>query len=244
VSRAGTLLFDYSFPCGVGGSSPAGQLIEASDGNFYGTTALGGSGTACGANGCGTVFELTQQGSVSILYSFKGGREDGAEPVAGLAQATDGNLYGSTSSAGVSNAGTLYQITTGGTEKLLYSFVDSVGERPGATLLQHTNGNFYGAAEGGGKYGEGSLYSLSMGLGPFVTFVLPAGRAGQSAQILGQGLNGTTGVTFNGIPATSFRVESDTFMTAVVPSGVTSGPVVVSTRTGLLTSNVNFRILQ
>jgi hypothetical protein len=62
-------------------------------------------------------------------------------------------------------------------------------------------------------------------------------------QILGQGLTGTNAVTFNGVPATSFTVVSDTFMTAVVPSGATTGRVVVTSPGGALTSNVSFRII-
>jgi hypothetical protein len=81
-----------------------------------------------------------------------------------------------------------------------------------------------------------------MGLGPFVAFVNPFGRPTQGAQILGQGFTGTTSVTFNGIPATSFKVASDTYMTAVVPTGATTGKVVVTTPGGTLPSNVNFRI--
>ena len=61
---------------------------------------------------------------------------------------------------------------------------------------------------------------------------------------LGNRLLGTTTVTFNGVPATSFTVQSDTYMTAVVPSGATTGKVVVTTPGGTLTSNVNFRIIQ
>ena len=65
-------------------------------------------------------------------------------------------------------------------------------------------------------------------------------KVGQSAQILGQGLTGTTAVTFNGVPASSFKIVSDTYMTAVVPTGASSGPVVVTTPTGPLTSYPNF----
>jgi len=242
VSRSGLLLYDYSFPCGIGGSYPFGQLIQASDGYFYGTTQLGGTG--CNSNGCGTVFRVTKSGSVSVLYRFIGGRNDGAEPAAGLVEGTDGNLYGSTFEAGAQNTGTLYQVTTTGAEKLLYSFPERVGQHPSASLLQHTNGKFYGTAEAGGIYGEGALYSLDMGLGPFITFVRPAGKAGKTAQILGQGLTGTTSVTFNGVEAASFNVVSDTYLTAVVPSGAITGSVVVATPTGTMTSNVNFRISQ
>ena len=62
-----------------------------------------------------------------------------------------------------------------------------------------------------------------MGLSPFVTFVRPNGKVGQNAQILGQGLTGTLGVSFNGIGACCFSVVSDTYMTAVVPIGATEG---------------------
>jgi hypothetical protein len=81
-----------------------------------------------------------------------------------------------------------------------------------------------------------------MGLGPFITFVQSTGKAGRSAQILGQKLTGATSITFNGVPATSFAVLRDTFMTAVVPAGATTGPVVVTTPAGTFTSNVNFRV--
>jgi hypothetical protein len=70
------------------------------------------------------------------------------------------------------------------------------------------------------------------------------GHIGAVAQILGQGLTGSTSVTFNGVPATSFSVVSYTYMTAVVPSGASTGPVVVTTPSGPLTSNVSFRISQ
>jgi uncharacterized repeat protein (TIGR03803 family) len=244
ISTSGVLLYDYSFPCGTGGAYPAGQLIQASDGNFYGTTLEGGSTVAnCGTRGCGIVFKMTNAGVVSVLHRFVGGGNDGSEPVAGLVEATDGNLYGSTSLGGIAGVGVLYQITTSGSEKLIYSFVNNVGQHPEATLLQDTNGEFYGTTYQGGKYEEGTLYALNMGLGPFVAFVLPTGRVGQKAQILGQGLTGAGGATFNGVPAT-FTVVNDTFMTAVVPQGATTGPVIVTTPTGPLTSNVNFRILK
>ena len=84
---------------------------------------------------------------------------------------------------------------------------------------------------------------MNIGLGPFVAFVQPAGRTGSTAQILGQGLTGTTAVAFNGVPATSFHVISDTYVTAVVPSSATTGPVIVTTPGGTLTSNKNFRII-
>lgn len=81
-----------------------------------------------------------------------------------------------------------------------------------------------------------------MGLSPAVAFVIPTGKVGQTAEILGQGLTGSTSVTFNGVAAAKFTVVSDTYMTAVIPTGATTGAVVVTTLAGALTSNINFRI--
>ena len=76
-----------------------------------------------------------------------------------------------------------------------------------------------------------------------MTLVRYTGGVGQTSQILGQGLTGTTSVTFNGVPASSLTVVNDAYMTAVVPSGATSGPVVVTSPSGALKSNKNFRII-
>ena len=156
-------------------------------------------------------------------------------------QATDGNLYGSTEIGGTFGNGLIFKISTGGSYSLLYSFPGKVGISPEAALLQHTNGVLYGTVQGG-PHGDGAVYSLNMGLNPFITFVLATGRVGQKAQILGQGLTGATGVSFNGVPASSFSVASDTYMTATVPAGASTGPVVIETPNGSLTSNKNFRI--
>jgi uncharacterized repeat protein (TIGR03803 family) len=118
------------------------------------------------------------------------------------------------------------------------------GFNPVGGLLQATNGNFYGTTELGGNAGDyGTVFSLDMGLGPFVAFVRGSGEVGQTGGILGQGFTGTTSVSLNGIPA-SFTVVSDTFIKATVPPGATTGFVTVVTPTGMLTSNVPFRVLQ
>jgi len=186
---------------------------------------------------------MSQKGTVSIIYRFPGGSVNVTGVSSGLVQGTDGNLYGTTAEGGTSGLGTLYQVTTAGAYRLLYSFPQNVGTSPGGGVLQHTDGSFYGTTFQGGANGYGGVYSLNMGLAPFITFVRPTGGVGQTAQILGQGLNGTTGITFNGVAATSFRVFSDTYMTAVVPSGATTGVVVVTTTNGALTSNKSFKII-
>jgi uncharacterized repeat protein (TIGR03803 family) len=246
LSTSGEMLWTYVFPCGfsgnVNGYTPYGALIQASDGNYYGTTLAGGWGgdnQGC----CGVIFKLTQNGHVSVLFApdpIEGGYLE-----AGLTQGTDGNLYGTASYGGDNKdaGGTLFQMSLSGTYKVLYDF-GAAGARPLAAPVQDTNGTFYGTTWEGGRYGYGTVYSLNMGLGPFVAFVRASGGVGQTAQILGQGLTGATSVTFNGVPASSFTVVNDAYMTAVVPSGATTGKVVVTTPSGPLTSNVNFRIIQ
>jgi uncharacterized repeat protein (TIGR03803 family) len=238
LTLSGTVLSSYSFPCGSGGADPSGQLLQASDGNFYGTAAAGGTA------GHGTVYRMSADGMVSTLYDFLGFPNDGASPFSGLAQATDGNIYGTTISGGKGAEGTLFQISTSGSYKQLFEFAKKNGEFPSGTPIQHTNGLIYGTVNQGGLGGFGAIYSLNMGLGPFINFVRPSAKVGQAAQILGQGLTGTTSVMFGSVAATSFSVVSDTYMTAVVPSGATSGPVTVTTPSGNLVSHVKFRIVQ
>ena len=118
ITPSGTLTTLYTFCLQTGcpdGDQPYAALVQASDGNFYGTTQYGG------ANQYGTVFEITPSGTLTTLYSFcsLGGADctDGAEPTnAGLIQATDGNLYGTTLEGGIMNAGgntlgTIFEIT-------------------------------------------------------------------------------------------------------------------------------------
>jgi uncharacterized repeat protein (TIGR03803 family) len=244
LSTSGALLRAYSFPCGTGGSVPIGPLVQASDGNIYGTTFMGGHLTSQGdcKSGCGTIFRLSN-GIVSILYRFLGD-PDGEYPIAGLIQGTDGNLYGTTERGGETESGTIFKITTAAQYQSLYSFSSSIGSEPTGALLQHSNGTFYGTTVLGGQNGDGAIYSLDMGLGSFIALVRYSGRIGQPVQILGQGLTGATGVTIGGVATTNFKVVYDTYMTAVIPAGATTGPVVVTTPTGTLTSNHNLRIVQ
>jgi uncharacterized protein (TIGR03437 family) len=113
--------------------------------------------------------------------------------------------------------------------------------------VQATNGNFYGTTFYGGSSGNcgsggcGTIFSISVGLGPFVETRPISGQIGTAVVILGNNLNGTTAVTFNGTPA-AFTVVSSTEITASVPAGATSGTVEVTTPGGTLDSNVKFRV--
>ncbi len=253
ITPAGTLTTLYSFCAQANcsdGSLPQEALIQASDGNFYGTTSSGGNQGGCWTGECGTVFKVTPRGALTTLYAFcaTSNCSDGVNPGGPLVQATDGNLYGTTSFGGAYGGGTAYSITLAGTLTTLHSFLGIVGQpyNIAAGLLQGTRGNFYGATYWGGpyggpygSYGDGTIFTLSMGLGPFVTFVRASGKVGTDIEILGQGFTGTTSVTFNAVSA-SFAVKSDTFLTAEVPTGATTGYVTVTTPTGTLTSNKEF----
>ena len=80
------------------------SLIMDKKGNFYGT-ANGGD-----AHGAGAVFEISPKGAETVLYSFTGG-SDGGFPVAALISDNAGNLYGTASSGGASNDGTVFKVT-------------------------------------------------------------------------------------------------------------------------------------
>jgi uncharacterized repeat protein (TIGR03803 family) len=92
----------YSFTGGIDGADPEAGLVQGRDGNFYGTTAYGGT------NGWGTVFKISADGALKSLYSFTGG-SDGAIPEAGLTQGSDGSFYGTT--MGGSGLGTIFRLT-------------------------------------------------------------------------------------------------------------------------------------
>jgi uncharacterized repeat protein (TIGR03803 family) len=150
----------HSFSGGTDGSSPAAALIQAADGNFYGTTASGGT------SDLGTVFRMTPAGTVTVLHAFVGGKTDGAKPQAALIQATDGNFYGTTSSGGPSDNGTVFQMTPGGTVTVLHAFAGGTtdGANPTAALIQATDGNFYGTTSSGGTSAFfGTVFKMTPG---------------------------------------------------------------------------------
>jgi uncharacterized repeat protein (TIGR03803 family) len=98
----------YPYPC-LDGKYPEGGLIEATDGNLYGTTREGGT------YGAGTIFQITPGGVLTTLYSFCAVQEcaDGYQPFSGLVQATDGNLYGTTFRGGIGGTGTVFRLSLG-----------------------------------------------------------------------------------------------------------------------------------
>ena len=171
--------------------------------------------------------------SFTTLHSFNG--TDGANPFAGVIQASDGNLYGTTGLGGANGDGTIFKITPGGTLTTLYSFCSlsgcADGNEPFAGLVQGTNGDFYGTAVKGGTSTAcylgsacGTLFSLSVGLPPFVKTQTTSGKVGAAVKILGTDLTGATSVSFNGTAAV-FTVVSPSLITTTVPAGATTGKV-------------------
>ncbi|HXM59343.1 MAG TPA: choice-of-anchor tandem repeat GloVer-containing protein [Terriglobales bacterium] len=217
---------------GTDGSTPAGQLIQALDGDFYGTT-YDGTGAAL----FGTAFKITPEGSLTTLHRFGGA--DGASLDTPLVQATDGNFYSEASSYYDRGPNTIFQMTPAGAVTVLHDFGTGQAERNG--LIQSTDGNFYGTTNGSDRAPYGTAFRLSMGLGPFVKTQTTAGNVGTPVVILGTDLTGATGVTFNGAAA-SFTVLSASEITAIVPTGATTGTIQVNTPNGTLNSNVPFRV--
>jgi len=236
ITSAGAITLLYGFD-GTHGSEAYAPLMQASNGNFYGTTVNGGM------YGNGVIFEMTPAGSFTDLHDFDPNTE-GGEPFSALVEGTNGFLYGTTVDGGTFNDGTIYSISlSGGNPDTLYSFDGTSGTAPGAPLAQHTNGTFYSDSAWGGSDDLGTFYSFSAGLSPFVRLVTASAKVGKTVEILGQGFTGTTAVSFNGTAAT-FHVASTTYLTALVPNGATSGFIKVTTPSGTLESNQAFRVTQ
>jgi uncharacterized repeat protein (TIGR03803 family) len=156
VTRSGREEVLYSFGSGSDGTEPEAGLTLL-NGTFYGTT-FGG-----GAHGYGTVYSVTPKGQEQVLYSFGAGNTgDGENPTASVT-ALNGSLYGTTSSGGDENAGTVFSVTTGGKESVIHKFpyyskTDGLVPFGGLTALK---GKLYGTTDAGGKCGEGVVFSIT-----------------------------------------------------------------------------------
>jgi uncharacterized repeat protein (TIGR03803 family) len=191
LSGAFTLLHSFA---GNDGSYPAAGLIRGSDGNFYGTAALGG------ASGVGTVFKMDSSGTVTTLHSFAG--SDGSYPQAELIEGSSGSFYGTTlSGGGPSNAlnqGTVFKITASGAFTSLHSFARIDGTQPQAGLIKGSDGNFYGTTNQGGTSSVGTVFKMDSS-GTVTTLHSFAGSDGSSPSAgLIQGSDGNFYGTTNG----------------------------------------------
>jgi uncharacterized repeat protein (TIGR03803 family) len=192
----------YSFRGVPDGMYPSGQLVQGSDGNFYGVTPQGGSGNCPYGNGqpvtqpCGTVFKLTPQGVETVLTFFSG--PDGAYPNGGLVQSSDGNFYGTTEGGSNSGtSGTVFEITPEGVETTLYTF--TTGGNPEAGLIAGTDGNFYGTTAAGGENSTGTMFQLTPAGVLTVLYSFPSsGPAGPATNLVLGSDGNLYGTTANG----------------------------------------------
>jgi uncharacterized repeat protein (TIGR03803 family) len=166
-AQAQTFTVLHQFAGGLDGQDPLdGSLILDSKGNLYGATVLGGSGACDG--GCGTIFKVTPAGHETVLYSFTGTNGDGKYPYGSLVRDSAGNFYGTTYGGGTSGAGcngygcgTVFKLTPGGNETVLYSFTGGVdGANPQAGLIRDSAGNLYGTTYLGGANNWGTLFKV------------------------------------------------------------------------------------
>ena len=148
----------HSFSGTSDGSSPTtARLVQALDGKLYGTTYTGG------AHNAGTIFSITTGGTFTVLRSLTSA-SDGGNPTAGLVQALDGKLYGTTYAGGAHSVGTIFSITTGGTFTVLRSLTSATdGANPYAGLIQASDGALYGTASRGGANSAGTIFSITTG---------------------------------------------------------------------------------
>ncbi len=157
ISPSGNLTTLWSFTLGADGGSPWAGLVQGSDGDFYGTTSIGGAHVSFG-----TVFRITRSGSLTTLYSFAAG----AQPRAGLVQGKDGYFYGTTATGG-RYGGTVFRISSTGSLTILWS-ADHPGDGGITTgdLVQGNDGNFYGTTSSGGAHNAGTVFKLKVPLNP------------------------------------------------------------------------------
>jgi uncharacterized repeat protein (TIGR03803 family) len=187
-----TLTTLYSFCAQSGcadGSNPTGALalVTDSQGNLY----LYGTTWSGGAQGHGTVFNITPNGTnstLTTLYSFcqSSSCTDGAGPYAGLLQGTDGNFYGTTVGGGQNNAGTIFELSLSDgkwSETVLHSFNGTDGAAPYAGLIEDSKGNFYGTTDRGGTFDMGTVFQFCPGCSPGGRGTAPQARIGDNPPV-------------------------------------------------------------
>jgi uncharacterized repeat protein (TIGR03803 family) len=161
-----TVLYSFGAAGDRDGAVPNAVLFQGTDGNYYGTTYIGG------AYNRGTVFSVTPQGSETQLYAFHGdgglgGSLDGAYPLNGVIQGSNGEFFGTTNNGGAFNVGTVFRVVPGGPESLVYSFSGAAvlaGSQDGAYpegVVQAANDALYGVAYGGGANFQGTVFGIS-----------------------------------------------------------------------------------
>ncbi len=141
---------------GMDGAYPSGGLIQARDGNLYGTTSGGG------LFGRGTTFRITPDGQLTTLFAFRTDGPEGASPLATLLEAIDGNLYGTTGYGGLHGWGTVFRMSLDGTVTPVYSFDVLEPHSVMFPLIQAGDGQLYGTSNYGGIDDAGTVFRMTL----------------------------------------------------------------------------------
>ena len=226
LTPGGAMTILYSFAGGNGGDHPDAGVIQANDGNFYGTA------INYFENSDGMVFQLTPEGTLTRLHSFASSPTDGVSPQGSLLLGSDGNLYGTTSAGGSNNLGTVFKVTPDGVETVLHSFggTPADGAAPQFGVVQGADGNLYGTTGNGGTNGYGTVFKLTPdGIETVLYSFSGTGDGSYPSTALVQGGNGNFygGTYSGGVSAgspTIFELTSAGVVTSLYsfPSGVIS----------------------
>jgi len=234
ITPSGTLTTLYRFcsesDC-TDGQEPLANLIQGTDGVFYGTTYFGGAYIGCNdVTGCGTIFKITSSGVLTTVFSFD--NLDGGFPFGGLVQVANGDFYGTTEFGGAYMYGTVFKITPSGKLTTLHSFDLTDGDMVDAGLTQGADGNFYGTTfKGGGNtcdYGvgcgtvfkitpRGTLTTLHNFTGPLTDGEWPRGALvlGTDGNLYGTTELGGSGGIGSGSGGTVFKITPAGILTTV-----------------------------
>jgi uncharacterized repeat protein (TIGR03803 family) len=265
VTTSGAYTVLHNFNTATDGGMPHGGLIQATDGNFYGTNTVGGS------LGGGTIFKITTAGVFSVVYNFNPNDGTGSDPESDLTQHTNGLLYGDTYYSEGGDYGVLYSLNIGAQAfaRLASSsghVANSVGifgqgfssksvvkfDGVAATKIVPQGTTYItatvpaGALTGSVTVTTGPTTLTSNGIFKVLpqvkSFNPPSGPVGTPVVITGVSLTQASAVKFGGVAATSFTVNSDTQITATVPTGALTGKISVTTLGGTANSATSFTV--
>ncbi len=193
----GTETMVYHFTGGNDGDLPMAGLLKAPNGDFYGTTEIGGK------YGLGTIFKITPAGVLTTIYAFGTNANDGANPECELIWTADHQLAGTTVNGGDGGVGTVFKVSLAGKETILHSFAKADGEYPRAALVMDKVGTLYGTTydtEGTAfNAGNGTAFKIDS-TGHFSVFYhfLGAPGYGPSAPMILDADGNLLGTTQNG----------------------------------------------
>ncbi len=234
VTPSGSLTKLYAFPANTFAGFFNVAILQAGDGNLYGTTPTGGPQQT------GTIYKLTPGGQYTLLYTFPNDNNGGPTT---LIEASDGNLYGATLGAITSGGRSqLFRITKSGHFTQLFVVG---GAACYCSLVQGSGGVIYGTAVAGGSSGSGEIFAMNVGLAkpkPWPRQFSPqSGPAGAQVLIWGSNLLAAA-VSFNGVPAANVYSSGSNYVWATVPPGAASGPITVTTPGGTNTTQASFTV--